>query len=528
MSELMKAYEAYKKEKMYDKAFECVKWLYKDGDYKVVQDFRIKMGQVNKSEKTLRLARSSYFLTAQDNFDDYMIALEWDRPYKEKFYLPRRNQLKPIVHQMQRLGEKKLEILGVSAPPGVGKTGLGDFFLTWLAGRDPLKAMLMGSHSTSILNDNYNECLRILTSEEYCWQEIFKGHSVVKTNAADLKIDVDKPQKFSTLQYSSMESKLAGKIRAIQLIYLDDLISSAEEAMSRERLDKIWIKMNTDYMQRMQGDECGLLLIMTRWSLYDPIGRLQEIHESNPKAKFVNIPALNEEGKSNFDYGGSIGFSTKFYLDLKKSMDDVMFNAIYMGQPIEREGMLYPGDSLRYYYDLPEEEPDAVISVVDTKDQGKDDCVMPVAYVYGNDYYIEDFVCTSALPDITTPLLVSKLKEHKVKMCRFESNSAGGGQARDVRRLLKEQNGITTITTKYSTANKETRIIMDSGWVKEHCLFKDETVRNLDYRRAMNKLCSYATASKNKTDDVPDAMSMLANFAQGFETNVITVRQRFF
>ena len=183
---------------------------------------------------------------------------------------------------------------------------------------------------------------------------------------------------------------------------------------------------------------------------------------------------------------------------------------------------------MRYYYDLPEDEPDAVISVVDTKDQGKDDCVMPVAYVYGNDYYIEDFVCTSALPDITTPLLVSKLKEHKVKMCRFESNSAGGGQARDVRRLLKEQNGITTITTKYSTANKETRIIMDSGWVKEHCLFKDETVRNLDYRRAMNKLCSYATASKNKTDDVPDAMSMLANFAQGFETNVITVRQRFF
>ena len=52
--------------------------------------------------------------------------------------------------------------------------------------------------------------------------------------------------------------------------------------------------------------------------------------------------------------------------------------------------------------------------------------------------------------------------------------------------------------------------------MKQHCLFKDATriERDSDYWRMMNFLCSWTMSGKNKNDDVPDGMAMLAEYAQ--------------
>ncbi len=525
--ELKSAYELFKENNEIEKAFACVRYLYKDGDYNTVLDFRNFLNSKKASEKILKFAKESYLLTAPKNFDDYLVAMEWERPYNQKFYLPRRKQLLPIVQEMQRLADDELDILGISAPPGIGKTGLGDFYMTFTAGRQPDEGMLMGSHSNAILADNYNECLRMCSTDDYCWSEIFPDHRVVRTNAADLKIDIDKPKKFSNFQFASIGSSLAGKNRAVALLYMDDIVPNIEVALSRDRLDKVWTQFTSDFLQRTQGN-CKILMIMTRWSVHDPMGRLERMHEGNDRAKFLSFPALNENDESNFDYGGSIGFTTQHYHAIRDAMDEITFRCLYMNQPIEREGLLFDSKELKYYFDLPAEEPDAVLAVVDTKDRGVDDCVMPVAYRYGENYYIEELMCDSSAPDVTIPRIVDLLINHKVKQCRFESNAAGGQIARDVEKRLKERNGITSISTKYSTANKETRIIVDSAWIKSHCLFKDKEVQTVEYKKAMNLLCGFSQVSKNKKDDVPDALSMLANFCQSFETNVITIRQRLF
>ena len=64
--------------------------------------------------------------------------------------------------------------------------------------------------------------------------------------------------------------------------------------------------------------------------------------------------------------------------------------------------------------------------------------------------------------------------------------------------------------------------------MKEHCLFKDESLykKNSEYGKMVNMLCSYTMAGKNKNDDVPDGMAMLAEFAQSLGANVVTVFQR--
>ncbi len=524
--DLKEAYLVYKEHGKIENAYGCMKYLWETwNNYEVVTDFRKWVNTLPVSELTMKYAKESYLLTGKDVFDDFIIAMEWDRT--NKFYLPRRKQLKPIVDEMQKLADHDLKILGIAAPPGVGKTGLGNFFMAFTAGRVPDKAMLMGSHSEAILKENYSEALRMVGSDEYNFSEIFPERMLVRTNAQDLKIDLDQAKRFSTYQFGSMGSSLAGKVRAQSLLYLDDLIPNIETAMNRERLDKIFRGFSTDYMQRLEGTAV-ILLIMTRWSVHDVLGRLEREYENDPRAKFLHYSALDEFGESNFDYGGDIGFSTERYMQIKATMDDISWRALYQNEPIEREGLLYDSAELNYYYDLPGEDPDAVISVVDTKDKGTDDCFMPVAYVYGDRYYIEDFVCDDGVPDVTVPKLVTKILEHHVKMCRFESNAAGGRIAKEVDDKVKDKGGTCSITTKYSTQNKETRIIVGSMWVKAHCLFKAAEKRTKEYDKAMQLLCGFSHVSKTKKDDVPDAMSMLADFAQSFETNTITVHRRWF
>jgi len=199
-----------------------------------------------------------------------------------------------------------------------------------------------------------------------------------------------------------------------------------------------------------------------------------------------------------------------------------------MNQPIEREGQLYHPDELRRFFELPNEEPDAVLAICDTKDKGTDYAFLPVGYVYGQDHYIYDCVCDNGLPDVVDNRLVNILYSNKVKMCRFESNSAGGRIAQKIQESIKQKGGITKITTKYTTANKETKIIVNSAWIKEHCLFLDDTKikRDSDYGRMMRFLCSYSVAGKNKWDDVPDGMGMYADFVQSLVGTKVEVCKR--
>jgi len=305
------------------------------------------------------------------------------------------------------------------------------------------------------------------------------------------------------------------------------LVSGIEVALSKERLDKLWETYTTDLRQRKIGNHCKELHIATRWSVHDVIGRLESQYGNSDRAKFIVIPAMDSNDESNFDYDYGVGFTTEFYREQRDIMDDASWRALYMNEPIEREGLVYHEDELRRYFELPGEA-DAIIGICDTKDKGSDYAFLPVAYVYGNDYYIEDCVCDNSLPDIVDARLVEVLLTNSVKMCRFESNSAGRRVAEKIQGRVKERGGITNITTKFTTANKETKIIVNSAWVKEHCLFKDSSLyrKNSDYGRMMNMLCSYTVAGKNKHDDVPDGMAMLAEFAQSLSTARVEVFSR--
>lgn len=480
------------------------------------------------SAQMLELNKRALLFDATYDFDAAIMYAEWDREPKKKFYMPRRNQLFPIVKAMQDLEERKIRILGVMAPPGIGKTTVELFFLVWTGKKHPELSNLMGSHSNSFLRGAYDEINRMLDPNgEYLWGDIFPDVKVVKTNAQDMRIDLGKQKRFETFEFSSIGSGNAGKVRASNLLVADDLVDGIESAMSKERMDKLWQQYYTDLMQRMIGD-CVQLLVQTPWSLHDPIDRLEINHADDPKAKFIHLPAMDENDESNFDYPYSVGFSTAFYRNQREIMDDASWRALYMTQPIEREGLLYNEDQLRRYFTLPDREPDAILAVCDTKDRGTDYLVMPIVYQYGNDFYLEDIVCSNGDEKLLEDLVSVALKKNNVQMCQFESNSAGGKIADIVQEKLKSMGAKTRITKKWTTANKETKIIVNSPFVVDRILFKDNSILKSEkmYRLALQMMCGYTMTGRNRHDDVVDAMAMLALYIQSLEGNKVSVFKR--
>ena len=480
------------------------------------------------AQKLLDLHRRVLLSLARDDFDSYLLYVEWDRQPEAKFYKPRRYALKPLVDALMDLVEyDKLDLLTISMPPGTGKSALAIFLLTWLAGKYPDDPILTGSHNHEFIRGAYDECLRIMNPKgDYLWSDVFPEVKIVGTNAKDCRIDLGRSKRFETLEFTTIGSGNAGLYRAIRLLFCDDLVSGTDVAYSLDRLNRLWNIYNVDLRQRKLGKQCKELHIATRWSVHDILGRLEDAYGDDERARFICIPIVDEQGHSNFAYPNGLGYYDDKIPKMQEMYEDADWAALFMNNPIEREGRLYDPDELQRYFELPEGTPDAIISVCDTKDKGNDDCAMPVAYVYGDRYYIEEIFNNNGKPEVVEGLLVFTLMKHNVQMSRFESNSAGGTIARNVQKGIKEHGGRTKIETAYTTAHKDTKIQSYSGWVKAHCIFKDDSVSDKDYKRGLRKLCAYSVAGRNKHDDVPDAFAQLGQYVESMGVASVQVIKR--
>ena len=465
-------------------------------------------------------------------FNSYLNYLERNRQEKDKFYKPRRKCFRKIgiIQALQDLEDNKLDVLSLSMPPGTGKTTLEKFFVTWVIGRDLEGFSLFFSHSGDITRMFYDGILDITTNDkEYNWAKIFPNSPLQATNARSETINFGKYKPFASIQTTSVGAKNAGKVRASKYLLCDDFIGGIEEALNKNILDKLWNVYTVDARQRKL-DGAKELHIATRWSVHDVIGRLQLMYEGNDRAKFIAYPDIDPvTGKSNFAYDLN-GFSEKFFHEQEMAMDEVSYRCLYKNEPIEREGLLYHTDELRTFFDLPEREPDAIIGVCDTKAKGIDYMVLPVIYVFDDDYYMLDCICDSSADySLQETRLAKMICDHEMQRCEFESNAGGDRLAFNVTKKVKEMGGRCSITTKPTETNKETRIIVNSNWVKEHILFKDKSLytRQSDYGRFMNMLLSYSVAGKNKHDDVPDALANFALFATKPERKAAKIMRNF-
>lgn len=464
--------------------------------------------------RMLELNRKALLFDAESELDAFIRYIEWNREPEKKFYEPRRAVLKPLVDDLQDLADGKIDFLGISLPPRVGKSTLCIFFMTWIMGKRPDVASVMSGHSDKLTDGFYRELLSIITDNTtYLWADVFPTVKVVDTSAKNETIDLNRKKRFPTMTCRSIVGTLTGavEIGTGGILYVDDIIQDLEESLNPMRLQA---KYDAYLNQLKDRKKLGAseLMVGTRWAPGDVLGRIHEQYDGNDRYRFAVIPALNDDGESNFQYKYNLGFDTAYYMDMKDSIDDATWNAKYMGTPYVREGLLFPESELLTYNGvLPDGDPE-IIAVCDVAWGGGDSLSMPFLYIFGESVYVHDIIFNRGDKMVTYPVVIGRIKQHMPHRVRFEANNGGSEYADHVDEELRKDGVHINITSRRAPNNqsKLARIIQFSPDIKKF-YFLDEKHRNKEYRAFMREMTTFVQSKSNPHDDSCDSLAMAAD-----------------
>lgn len=462
--------------------------------------------------------RRCLLFEAPHDFDSFMTYIELDRKPEKRFYAPRKHYLRPMVQGFQDVLDGKLRLLTISMPKRAGKSQTGINFVNMLSGKFPDRSTLMEGTGDDLVKSFYNGCLEYLTvPNEYLFYDVFPDARLVQTNADTKTVNLKSKSRFPTIMCRSIDARQVGLSEATNVLYLDDCVEGREEAKNRQRLDDKWEVISGDIMGRaIEGTP--MVFTGTRYSLYDPIGRVQEHAQREGWAwRAIEIPALDlVTDESNYEYEreGKKVFTTAYFREQRELLSAEQFESEFQQQPFEAKGLLFNKDELNYFFELPKDrDPDTIIAVGDTAESGSDSTSMPVAKIYGNDVYIVDVVFDDSPAEVTKPECAKCLIENKVASAVFESNNAGQYYARDVDQIIRDRGYSVGIRTKRTISNKQTRIEFASDNIKKNFYFKHPSTykRGSQYWNFMKEVTTYTRSGKVPHDDAPDSLSLLEN-----------------
>ena len=278
---------------------------------------------------------------------------------------------------------------------------------------------------------------------------------------------------------------------------------------------------------------CPEIHIATRWSTNDVIGRLIDIYGSvnSDRIRIINISCYDENGESNFEYDYGKGFNKEYYHQLQMSEDPITFGAKYLGEPIERDGLVFTEETLSYYNELPGGEPDRIVAYADVSHGGDDYFSLPIAYVYDNEVYIEDVLFENKFggDDYIRPKVCDIVMRHATQRFGIEKNNGGDFFCSLVEQDLKRKGFRCNMTTHNAPTNKSKRdrILACQNEIKGlatqeqsyRLYFKSKEARknNTQYCLAMQQLFKWnqnANMQNKQHDDFPDSLA-------GLITNVL-------
>lgn len=462
--------------------------------------------------------RRCLLFEAPHDFDSFMTYIELDRKPEKRFYAPRKHYLRPMVQGFQDVLDGKLRLLTISMPKRAGKSQTGINFVNMLSGKFPDRSTLMEGTGDDLVKSFYNGCLEYLTvPNEYLFYDVFPDARLVQTNADTKTVNLKSKSRFPTIMCRSIDARQVGLSEATNVLYLDDCVEGREEAKNRQRLDDKWEVISGDIMGRaIEGTP--MVFTGTRYSLYDPIGRVQEHAQREGWAwRAIEIPALDlVTDESNYEYEreGKKVFTTAYFREQRELLSAEQFESEFQQQPFEAKGLLFNKDELNYFFELPKDrDPDTTIAVGDTAESGSDSTSMPVAMIYGNAVYIVDVVFDDSPAEVTKPECAKCLIDNRVASAVFESNNAGQYYARDVDQIIRERGYSVGIRTKRTISNKQTRIEFASDNIKKNFYFKHPSTykRGSQYWNFMKEVTTYTRSGKVPHDDAPDSLSLLEN-----------------
>jgi len=418
-----------------------------------------------------------------------------------KFYTVGKPHLKEIATAFQQIADGTIKKLAVSMPPRAGKSYITSLLCAWLLGRDNMGSIMRNSYAAK-LAEKFSKDIRdgIIINPKFL--EVFPGTVLSKNSTA-----VDGWSLKGNTQPSYFCAGVGGAITGFgckTVAILDDSIKNIEDALSETVIENTWNWYTSTHLSRLEIN-CPEIHIATRWTRKDAIGRLtdQEQETFEPDMKVIVISALDERGNSFCEEVKT----TAEYRVLQRVTDDFIWEAEYMQHPVESKGLLYPIEELhRFKMSELHGKADGIVGFTDTADKGTDFLSSPIDAIYGDKHFIISVVFTQEGVEITEPLVAQQIIDTKCDVMIIESNNGGHGFTRNVRELTKGKCGCM-VTAENTSQNKETRIIMNAGYIKEHFYFRTDYLPGSDYDKFMRNLTNYVKMGKNKHDDSADSIT---------------------
>jgi predicted phage terminase large subunit-like protein len=246
--------------------------------------------------------------------------------------------------------------LVIEAPPQHGKSKMVVEFITWIAGKNPDIKTIYTSFSESLGIRANLTCQRIYDGERY--RRIFPSTRINSQNVVTISGQTMRNRE--KLEYvghdgffrnTTVRGSITGE--SLDIGVIDDPIKGREEAGSKAVRDKTWDWFTDDFFTRFS-ENAGMLAILTRWHVDDPIGRLRE--QFGDGVKVVSYPAIAVRDERHRKIGDPLFPELKsldFLLERKAAMASVNWEALYQQNPQIIGGELIKGEWFGRYREAP-------------------------------------------------------------------------------------------------------------------------------------------------------------------------------
>lgn len=420
------------------------------------------------------------------------------------------------ANALDKFSSGEIKNLMVFMPPQHGKSELCSRRLpAKLLGDNPELRIALASYNHSFASKFNRDVQRIIDSEEY--KQVYLD---TRLTAKGFKTDgnwLRNSEEFEVVNHrgSFITVGVGGGLtgRPVDIGIIDDPYKDAADAWSPTIRQNVQDWYDTVFKTRLH-NESQQLITLTRWHQDDLAGTI--LKREPEKWHVVIFPAIKigEPTEEDPRQEGEALWESKHSLERLlaiKEQNSHVFESMYQQNPKPAEGLLFPIEELNKFKlsEIEEKQSSGTIAAIDLADKGEDFYCMLVAYIIDGNVYIIDCVFTQEPVEKTEPLTISMLEKYKPNRCRIESNGAGEMYCRSLKNKCRQSGFYIHFDPVFTTANKETRMLLASGQIKDYFYFRSDYKHNSPYDKFMNQLTSYTLQGKNAHDDAPDTTTAL-------------------
>lgn len=406
-------------------------------------------------------------------------------------FFKQRDFLKEVITVLNDawLNEKKRTNVNYAMPRRSGKTFITILYCAWILGRDYKTQITIVSFNVRKSEKVITSVVEIMNSDKY--KKLF--------DLPPLTEDMKAYKRFqghynASLQATSVYSGSTGDGNNVLII--DDAYKTWEEASSDVMNDKVINNYKSTLTNSLEGDKQVELVIGTRWR----VGELADVLEKEEHFDYsFKIKAIDEQGNS---WCESI-MSIEQIEEIRKNTDPLIFNAMYLQEPMLSKNALFKRGSFRYVDDEEYESLHkySMLAQIDPKSTGTDGYVVGIFAITDIGMILADVIRTENILDKTLiDRTINYLNYYNVDNTFIETN-----KEYSLSIMLKDK--VTTAIHTFNTIqHKETKILTNAFKIKRDIVFRK--TKDDEYNDFINEVMKYDYTKKGKRDDCVDTLVM--------------------